>query len=227
VYAEAPYRFEGLGQAQAPGELSSVSTQVGGGLLAISAATGPAAPFVAAAGGVAELVGAVARIFQGCGPSCTEATTIVDQVEPILQQNNQLYFTNPNRTTADQANALSTVQQIFAMIQQQCGAPALGTAGQNCISARLGNGTTTEDGANCAYGQTTENEYPPYASVPYPVGVCWTWVLAYYDPILNDVPPGGVGAATTSAGSTSTVAGIPIGLLLGIGAVIVLLMVIE
>jgi hypothetical protein len=225
LYAEAPYRFEGLGQV-APSELSTVSSQVGGGLLAISGATGPAAPFVAAAGGVAELVGAVAKIFSGCGPTCSEATTIVNQVEPILQQNNQQYFSNPNRTTGDQASALSTVQQIFAMIQQQCGNAALGVAGQNCISERLGNGMASGS-SSCAYGETTENEYPPYSSVPYPVGVCWTWVLAYYDPILNDVPPGGTGAATATSSTSSTIAGIPIGLLLGVAAVIVLLMVIE
>jgi hypothetical protein len=227
LYAEAPYRFEGLGQV-APSELSTVSSQVGGGLLAISGATGPAAPFVAAAGGVAELVGAVAKIFSGCGPTCSEATTIVNQVEPILQQNSQQYFSNPNRTTGDQAAALSTVQQIFAMIQQQCGSAQLGTAGQNCISARLGNGMTTESGGSCAYGETTENEYPPYSSVPYPVGVCWTWVLAYYDPILNDVPPGGTGEATgSSTSATSTVAGIPTGLILAVVGVIALLLVIE
>lgn len=190
---------------QAPGELSQVSSQIGAGLLAGSAVAGPAAPFLAAAGGIADLVGAVSKLFQGCGTTCTEATTIVNQVEPYLQQNNQIYFSNPNRTTADQANALATAQQIFQIVEQGCGNAALGVAGQNCISGRLGNGMN-QGSSTCVFGETTENEYPAYSSVPYPVGVCWTWVLAYYDPILQDVPPGDSGPATATT-STSALLG--------------------
>jgi hypothetical protein len=234
VFDLVPYSFEprwpGLGQAgQPPGEISQISSQVGGSLLAIAPATGPAAPFVAAAGGVAELVGAVSRLFQGCGATCTEATTIVNQVEPYLVQNNQLYFTNPNRTTGDQAAALATFEQIWATVQKNCGNPQLGTAGQNCINERGPNAT------NCTFGKTTANEYPPYCAVPYPVGVCWNWFLAYYDPILNDVPPGGSGPASSAAtaatatpatGTTSDV-GSYLPLLLGLGAIALLFMVME
>lgn len=211
-----------LAQAQAPGTLSTTSTEIGSGLIAAAPATGPGAPFVAAAGGIAELVGAVSRLFQGCGPTCTEATQIVNQVEPYLIQNNQIYFTNPNRTTGDQQAALATVTQIFSTVQQQCGNSALGEAGQNCISARLGNGMN-QGSSDCTFGTTTENQYPPYCSVPYPVGVCWTWVLAYYDPIAQDVPPGGVGTATGSAAAATTTlegnSGIGTLLLLGLGLV--------
>jgi hypothetical protein len=227
MYAPAPVR--GIGQAQAPGTLSTVSTQIGSGLLAtaglVSQTAGPiAGAAVAAAGGIAELVGAVSKLFQGCGATCTEATTLVNQVEPYLIQNNQIYFTNPNRTTADQATAAATFQQIWATITstQGCGNPALGSAGQNCINERGPNAT------GCTFGYTTANEYPPYCSVPYPVGVCWNWFLAYYDPIINDVPPGGVSTVATGTSSTSgTIAGIPSGLLLGIVGVVILLMVVE
>jgi hypothetical protein len=203
--------YRGMGQSlsQPPGTLSTTSTQVGGSLLATSSAVALANPIagaaVAAAGGVADLVGAVAKLFQGCGQTCTEATSIVSQVEPYLQQNNQIYFTNPYRTTGDQANAIATAQQIFAIVKQQCGNPALGTAGQNCISDRLGTGMNV--GSSKCWATTQPNSYPPYCSVPYPVGVCWTWNLAYLDPIQNDDPPGGNGAATASpapSGSTST-----------------------
>lgn len=233
MFDPIPYSFEprwnpGLGQAgQPPGEISQISSQVGGGLLAIAPATGPAAPFVAAAGGVAELVGAVTRLFQGCGATCTEATTIVNQVEPYLVQNNQIYFTNPNRTTGDQATSLSTFEQIWATVQQNCGNAALGAAGQNCINERGPNAT------NCTFGKTTANEYPPYSSVAYPVGVCWNWFLAYYDPILNDVPPGGSGVASSSSAATAATvtttsdASSYLPLLLGIGAIAVLFMVME
>lgn len=209
-----PYSFDrwhpGLGQSvgQPPGAVSTTATEVGSGLLSASGAVTLANPLaggiVAAAGGIADLVGAVAKMFQGCGPTCTQATQIVNQVEPYLQLNNQTYFTNPNRTTGDQQNAIATAQQIFAMVQQQCGSPQLGTAGQNCISARLGNGITTQSSPNCA-AYTSANEYPPYCSVPYPPGVCWTWTLAYLDPIVNDIPPGGEGDATVTSVDTSPI----------------------
>lgn len=208
-YSFEPRWRPGLGQAQAPGELSQTANEIGSGLLSASAgvtqAAGPiAGAAVAAAGGIAELVGAVSRLFQGCGQTCVEATSIVNEAEPYLRQNNQIYFSNPNRTTGDQQSAIATAQQIIATIQQACGNPALGMAGQNCIQPRFGNGMNV--GSNsCAFGLTTGNEYPPYCSVPYPVGVCWTWNLAYLDPIVNDIPPGGSGVATTAAGSVTAV----------------------
>lgn len=172
-----------------------------------------------------QLVTLAEKLFSGCGSTCTQATTIVNQVEPYLQQNNQLYFGNPNRTTGDQANALATVQQIFALIQQQCGAAALGVAGQNCISERLGSGMASGS-SSCTFGLTTEDEYPPYSSVPYPVGVCWNWVLAYYDPILNDVPPGGDAVATGTESSTAATTDL-MPWILGAAAIVLLLMVME
>lgn len=166
-----------------------------------------------------QLVVAVEKLFSGCGSTCTEATSIVNQVEPYLIQNNQLYFTNPNRTTADQQLAISTFQKIWATVtsSQGCGNPILGTAGQNCINERGPNAT------GCTFGYTTANEYPPYCSVPYPVGVCWNWFLAYYTPIVNDVPPGGVSVLS----SNSTIAGLPAGLVFGVAAIVILLMVME
>ena len=218
-----------MGQAQAPGTISTTSSQIGAGLLATSGAVSLINPIagaaVAAAGGIADLVGAVSRLFQGCGQTCVQATTIVNQVEPYLIQNNQIYFTNPNRTTGDQQTALATVQQIFATVQQQCGNAALGAAGQKCINDRFGN--------DCAFGYTTANEYPPYCSVPYPVGVCWNWTLAYYTPILNDVPPGGAGVATsglattTSTGILTNADGSPNWVVIGALALIGVLLVME
>lgn len=146
--------------------------------------------------GLTQLISAVEGLFSGCGATCTEATQIVNQVEPYLQQNNQIYFSNPNRTTCDQATALATFNSIWQIVTSKCGNAALGAAGQNCINERGPNAV------NCTWGVTSENEYPPYASVPYPVGVCWNWFLAYYDPILNDVPPGGSAVCAATAAST-------------------------
>lgn len=167
-------------------------------MLATAPFTGPAAPFVAAAGALLELVSAASALYAGCGVTCVEATNIVNQVEPYLQQNNQLYFSNPNRTGCDQQAALNVFDTIWSGVVQGCSAPGLGPAGANCINER------SAQALNCTWGKTTENEYPPYASVPYPVGVCWNWFLAYRDPIANDVPPGGscsIGSVLSSPGS--------------------------
>lgn len=233
MHEYTPYSFEprwhpGLGQA--PQTLETESAEGGQVGSAVGAAIGTAVggPVLGAVVGSAitaatQLVVAAEKLFSGCGQTCTEATQIVNQVEPLLMQNNQQYFTNPNRTTGDQQLALSIFEQIWATVTQNCGNPALGAAGQNCINARGPNAT------GCDWGLTTANEYPPYSSVPYPVGVCWNWFLAYYDPILNDVPPGGTGAVTgaTSSTTSSTSTSSMLPLLLGVAAMAVLLMVIE
>jgi len=195
----ALYQYRGI--AAAPNELQQESAE--GGQIATTIGTtiatlvgGPmlGALVGGAIMGATQLVVAVEGLFSGCGQTCTEATTIVNQVEPYLVQNNEAYFTNPNRTVTDQQNALATAQNIFAVVVSKCGVSALGAAGQACVQDRFGN--------TCKFGLTTENEYPPYCSVPYPVGVCWNWTLAYYNPILNDVPPGGAGTSLTSSGSS-------------------------
>ena len=232
MLAPVPYSFERMpfGMGQAPQTLETESAEGGQVGAAVGAAIGTAVggPVLGAVVGSAitaatQLVVMAEKLFSGCGSTCTEATSIVNQVEPLLLQNSQMYFTNPNRTTGDQQLALSTFEQIWATVTQNCGNPALGVAGQNCINERGPNA------ANCTFGKTTANEYPPYSSVAYPVGVCWNWFLAYYDPILNDVPPGGsgvangAGAAPASTSSTSSI----MPLLLLVLAGVVLFMVVE
>lgn len=193
----------------APSTLSTASTQIGAGLLAISGATGPAAPFVAAAGGVAELVGVVSGLFSGCGQTCTEATSIVNQAEPAFQQLVQNYLSCPTRTTGDQQNYLAVFAQMWQVIVQNLSNPQLGSAGQNGINER---------GPGGCQWKTTAGEMPINGTTPYPVGTCWNWWVGYHDPIANDAPPGGNGPATScstllggqyaSAGVSSVASGI-------------------
>ena len=132
--------------------------------------------------------------------TCVDASNIANQAEPLLQKNMQLFFTNPNRTVQDQQAALNTFDSIQALVTKGCStAPLAGTAaGQRCISDRYSR-------TSCAFGKTTTNEYPMYASVPYPVGVCWNWLVGYRDPIANDVPPGGnLGVDIMTGGSLSS-----------------------
>jgi hypothetical protein len=209
-----PPHYRGLGQ-------QSGNQEAAEGLTAAAAAAAPFGPVGAAVAGTLELAAQIVNLFKPCGQTCVDATQIADQVETVLDQNNQLYFTNPNRTTGDQANALSVVNTAFSQLQSACGNPALGTAGQKCLAERIGDGMDPGS-STCSTGLTTANEYPPYGTVPYPVGVCWTWVLAYYDPIANDVPPGGSGAATESSSASSTLFGFPLPDVLAAGAALIL-----
>lgn len=194
-----PGMFAGLGS-----DLSQGSGEAAGILTSIAPFTGPAAPFVAAAAQAAQLVSQVAQLFSGCGVTCTEATSIVNQAEPYFQQNAQNYLGNPNRTTCDQQLALQTFDQMWAVIVQKCGNAALAAAGQRCISDR--------QAGSCVWRTST--------------GACFNWFNGYRDPIANDVPPGGSLCATTSSGVVSagsipaTIGGIPtgtLGVLLGAG----------
>ena len=230
-FAPVPYSFEPPGLGQAPSALSQDLTKAGGVLASIAPATGPGAPFVSAAAGLIDLAGQVANLFHGCGQTCIQATQIVNQVEPYLLQNSETYFTNPNRTTGDQQNAIATFNAIKAIVVQNCGNPALGPAGQNCISDRFGNGMD-QNSSQC-WVPTDPNAYPPYGSVKYPAGRCWTWTMAYLDPIVEDIPPGGAGPATlsTAPGSSSSTAAVASSLssympLLLVGGLAVILLVV-
>ena len=132
----------------------------GSALLGASAylATNPvtivAAPFVAIAGAVGELLGSIG-IGKGCGQTCITATEFANQAENLLRQNLNTYMALPApRTQSEQQSALAVFNQIWqALISPQaCGNPSLGSAGQNCISQR-------QDGA-CAYKVN---------------GQCWNW----------------------------------------------------
>lgn len=174
-------------------DLSQGSGEAAGILTSIAPFTGPAAPFVAAAAGAAQLVSAVAQLFSGCGPTCTGATTIVNQAEPYFQQNVQNYLSNPNRTTCDQQSALQAFDQMWAVIVQKCGNPALSAPGQRCISDRQAGACTWRTSA----------------------GACFNWFNGYRDPIVNDVPPGGsVSCSTTSVESSLGISGMSEGTIL-------------
>lgn len=162
-------------------DLSQGSATAAGLLTSIAPFTGPAAPFVAAAAGAAQLVSAVAAMFQGCGPTCTETTAIVNQAEPYFQLNVQNYLNNPNRTTCDQQIALQAFDQMWAVIEQNCGKPILAAAGQRCISDR-------QRGA-CIWHSAS--------------GQCFNWFNGYRDPIANDVPPGGSVSCSTASVESS------------------------
>lgn len=153
------------------------------------------------AAGIAVLGVALANVFSGCGDTCEEATQYANQAETILAQNLQTYMSAPVHYRSLQAGALNNATVAMQALQQACSNPALGAAGQRCISERLVKGGSA-----------------PWCTLPGGVGC--DWITAYYDPIANDpnvVPdpvPGSsaVASVLSSVGlnSQATVLGVPV-----------------
>jgi hypothetical protein len=73
-------------------------------------------------------------------PGQKRATTqIVDELEPLLQQNRAAYFEGP-RTAASKEAALANFDAAMAELQQACGAPEYGSPGRACIADRIRGG---------------------------------------------------------------------------------------
>src|SRR5215469_1091197 len=67
------YHMGGLGRLYGLGVTDPYLTTAGSGVMAVAPATGPAAPFVAAAGAVISLLGQLG-VGAGCGPTCIAAS---------------------------------------------------------------------------------------------------------------------------------------------------------
>jgi hypothetical protein len=163
----------GLG-VTGPNEVGTIGTAAGGAIaaagtalsasggalateLGISAAFGPiglaVGGIVAAAAAIAGIIG----VGSGCGPTCVQATNIVNQAEPVLLANLQAYQAG----TISQATAISNYNQVWQSVLTACAAIP-GTAGQNCVGDR-------QEGA-CHYQSN---------------GQCWNWYVGYYLPLLQ------------------------------------------
>ena len=153
----AALRSRGIGQAQAPGELSQVSSEVGGGLLAIAPATG--LDCVVCGGGRRDCgtggcrLAAVSRLRRNLHRSNHHRQP---GPQPYLIQKDQILFLRIRieRLRIRQRRATPS-SRSGPQYSQNCGNPQLGTAGQNRITERGPNAT------GCTFGKTTANEYPP------------------------------------------------------------------
>jgi len=118
----------------------SAIASVGGFLTSIAAATGPAAPFVAAIGGI---VVAMSTMFRGCGQSCIETSKLADQASKAFDDIKAAYWALPApRPKTAQTAALAALDDIAGQLQAACSNPAFGAAGERCISERLVRGGT-------------------------------------------------------------------------------------
>ena len=193
-------RMEGLGDDVTTGistgvglATSVVETGISAGIISASGTLAAAVPVVGAiAGGVLLAYASLKNLFSGCGASCTQATQIVNQAEPYLKQNRDAFLAHP--TVTNQKAALSVFDQTWARVVQLCSNPALGAAGQRCISERQAGGSA------------------PWC----PTGTGCDWFILYRNPIANysgplvdDTP---VGQVTGALGQQ--VGGIPVAVLL-------------
>lgn len=167
--------------------VGGVTQTVGLSLAKAGLIAGPAGAIVSAVGALVALAGTIAgalHIGEGCGQTCIQATQIVNQAEPLLQQNLAAY----ENGQLDQATALNNFDQVWGAVQTAC-KQIPGAAGSNCVSDR--------QAGSCKWKGSD--------------GQCWNWFVGYRDPLTkpSNVPyvgatVGGVDLTSLFSGSTST-----------------------
>lgn len=165
---------------------TTIEASVGSGLLSAARFSGPAAPFLTAAGLIADVMAAFG-VGAGCGQTCIESTQFANQANAALEQNIETFFaprmisgtydpTIPLGISTQQAGLYNYATLWNWLVSPQaCGNPALGSAGQKCISDR-------QAGA-CTWTQPASS-VPPWGTPA--AGACWNWFNGYRDPIAND-----------------------------------------
>ncbi len=168
-------------------------------LVAMGTLTGPVGAAIAGVIAVAQLL---VSVFHGCGETCVEATTIVNQVEPILQQNLATYLASPVHTTSLQAAAMNNFQTAWNAVVQNCQNPQLLSAGTNCVAERQ-QGSCAYKTSPGGWQQASDGSWTyVYPGANGSGSACWNWFVGYLDPIQNDptVVPDSV-ATSTAAGT--------------------------
>lgn len=195
---------------------------------------------------------AIESLFAGCGSTCTQASNIANEVGNQMSSAMSVYMNSTVHTQAMQAAFLTLYDSAWAQLEQACGNAALGAAGQRCISDRQAGACTWKCSA-FGWNQTQSGAWTYTWAGPAGSGdTCWNWFNGMRDPVANDptvvpdtvatVPNGqggrmlapgatgttGASAATTAGTNTaaSTVAGIPLPLVLG-GAFLLLVLAVE
>jgi len=196
------HKVRGLGT-----EVYSPTVQASqGAAVSISTAVGAAlgGPLGAAAGGAIAQIGVMlSDLLSGCGATCTEATSYANQAEPLLLQNLQTYLAAPVHYASLQAAALANFDSTWSWLENACGNPALGSAGQNCISQRQEGACDSKNATPGGWVQNSDGSWTyQFATGPNSGTNCWNWFIGYRDPIANDptvVPDPVPGASTLEA----------------------------
>jgi hypothetical protein len=223
--AMAPARRRGMGATlqQANPEAgaiaavaASTATSVVGTLVALSAVTGPVGAAIA---GVIAAAYAIANLFGGCGDTCVEATNIANQAGQIIDQAYNQYMSAPVHYRSMQTAYLQLFDGTWNAMVKACDNPALGAAGQRCITDR--------QAGSCAY-KTSPGGWKQSGSgwtyvEPGPNGsgsACWNSFIGRRDPVANDptvVDDPGVSGLLSSitGGGGSSILGVPAPLAIG------------
>lgn len=166
---------------------ASAASTTGAGSALLGAFGGPIGLAVTAGiTGLTMLIGSIRKR----GQQKLKATEVVNYVEPYMQENVREYLATENRTSQLRDEAINNFYDLWTIVLQNCGDPALGEAGDRCISER-------QEGANPSWGDN--------------------WFKRYLDPIRNDTNIVSTGLFSGS-GATGTVQSV-FPLLLGAGAI--------
>jgi hypothetical protein len=146
---------------------------------------------------------AIYQIFKGCGQTCVQASNLANQADVLLAKNVDAYTSSSIRYQSMQAAALNTFDTTWAALQQACGNPQLGSAGQSCIADRQQGACKWKASAG---GWNSDGTYTPWGAAGSGQD-CWNWFIGMRDPIANDpfVQPDPTSA---TAGNSITSAGI-------------------
>jgi hypothetical protein len=183
------WRPRGLGASSPLPVSTEIEDSAAAALTAAASIPSPATPFLLAAAGIAKALAALG-VGAGCGQTCIQATSVVNQAEPALLANIQQYEAGQ----ISQAQAQQTYNNVWQGIQVSCSAIP-GQAGQDCVSDRAE--------GSCKWKQTTTSPLLSFPGEPQP-GECWNWYSGYYVP-LTMPPLTPMAATSTAAGAVDTV----------------------
>lgn len=88
----------------------------------------------AIAAGASAAPGFLSLFRRQSGQQKRAATSIVEQIEPLMQRNLEEFLANPSRTR--RAQAIDTFDALWQELVRACGDPQLGDAGRRCIDER-------------------------------------------------------------------------------------------
>jgi hypothetical protein len=142
----------------------------------------------------ASLIGPIAAQFKGCGQTCKDATTIANNAETAAESLLQQWKAVPVKYKSIQQAYLAAQQDVWNYISGSCQKIG-GQGGQQCIADRQRGGK-------------------------------YDFFIHYVDPVANetDIVPDPVTSSSLSSFFSSSVAGLPMPLILGGAGLLVLLL---
>ncbi len=178
------------------GIAATTATTTTGILAALGTFGAMGGPVTAAVAGIVAVGIALANLFSGCGQTCVAATNLADQAGALIDQAYTHYMSSPVHYASMQAAYLNLFDGTWNALVKACSNPALGAAGQRCISDR--------QAGSCAYktspGGWTQDAAGKWTFIDYGANgsgtTCWNSFVGRRDPVANDptVVPDPVGA---------------------------------